>query len=247
MLSNMPALRVLWHALVSLYDETVALVIGNLLWFGFNLPVFLILVAIGLPFAGGQAAGAGWLLVALAWLLLLLPSPASVALGALAREAAGPDAPHPNLFWDGLRTRWRLALACLGVSLVVTVAIFFNLVFYATQTEGWVRLAAILWLYGLFFWLGMHVYLVPLVHHVRQPRLLDLYRRAALITLGHAGQTLLLVLALLVLGLVSIAFLPAYLLVMAAYVSLAQAHALREVRRHHGDLVVAEPDQWGLP
>ena len=52
---------------------------------------------------------------------------------------------------------------------------------------------------------------------------------------------------LLVLGLLSIAVLPAYVLVAAAYVSLVQAHALREVRRHHGDpLVAAEADGEGL-
>src|SRR5919204_6512527 len=129
MLSDMPALRVLWRALVSLYDETIALVTGNLLWFALNLPLYLVLVAIGLPFAGaaGQEPGAGWLLVVLAWLLLIMPSPASVALGAVASEAAGPDAPRSGLFWEALRARWRLALGCLGVSLLVTGAILFNL------------------------------------------------------------------------------------------------------------------------
>ena len=143
--------------------------------------------------------------------------------------------------------QWRLALACCLVSLLVSVAIAFNLYFYAARLDGWPRLAAILWLYAGLFWLGMHVYIVPLLHHVRSPRVLDLYRRAALITLGHAGQTLLLLLVLLVLGLLSIAVLPAYVLVAAAYVSLVQAHALREVRRHHGDpLVAAEADGEGL-
>jgi uncharacterized membrane protein YesL len=237
----MPALRVLWLALVSLYDETIALVVGNLLWLAFNLPVFLLLAALGLPFT--DSGSVGWLVVGLAWLLLLLPTPAGVALGALAREAAGPDVPRRTAFWDGLRARWRLGLACGLVSLLVTLAIAFNIAFYATRTEGLLRLTTILWLYGLWFWLGMHIYLVPLLHHVQEPRLLDLYRRAALITLGQAVPTLLLVLVLLLVGALAIVLLPAYVLVAAAFVAVAQAHAFREVRRRLGDLSVAEADQ----
>ena len=237
----MPALRVLWLALVSLYDETIALVGGNLLWLAFNVPVFVLLAGLGLPFA--DSGSVGWLLVGLAWLLLILPTPAGVALGALAREAVGPDVPRRAAFWDGLRARWRLGLACGAVSLLVTLAIVFNVAFYATRTEGLLRLTTILWLYGLWFWFGMHVYLVPLLHHLQEPRLLDLYRRAALITLGQAVPTLLLVLLILLFGAVTIVFLPAYALVAAAFVALAQAHAFREVRRRLGDLSVADADQ----
>jgi uncharacterized membrane protein YesL len=237
----MPALRVVWLALVSLYDETIALVVGNLLWLALNLPVFLVLVAVGLPFT--DPSNVAWLLVGLAWLLLILPTPAAVALGALAREAAGPDVPRRQAFWDGLRARWRLGSACSAVSLLVTLAIVFNMGFYATHTEGLLRLTTILWLYGLWFWLGMHVYLVPLLHHVQEPRLLDLYRRAALITLGQAVPTLLLVVVLGLVGALAIVLLPAYVLVAAAFVAVAQAHAFREVRRRLGDLSVPEADQ----
>jgi uncharacterized membrane protein YesL len=242
--SNMPALRVLWSALVSLFDETIALVIGNVLWFLLNLPVFLVLVIGGLLFVPPDWVG--WLIAGLGWLMLLLPTPAAVALGALAAEAAGPEVPRLARFWAALRTSWRLALACCGVSLAVSALITFNLVFYA-RMDGLVRLASILWLYAGLFWFGLHVYLVPLLHHVQAPRLLDVYRRAALIALGHAPQTLLLLLAVVVLGLLSLAVLPAYVLVAGALVSLVQAHALREVRRRHGDLAVAaEADSEGI-
>jgi uncharacterized membrane protein YesL len=235
----MPAARVLWHALVGLYDETVTLVAGNLLWIALNLPLYLLLVLVAVPFFG-----TGWLLVVLAWLLVYLPTPASVALGGLTRVAAGPDVPRLSLFLEALRLRWRLALACCAVSLAGFILIVVNLYFYAAMNSGWLQAAAILWLYLGAFWLGMHVYLVPLIHHVEKPRLQDLYRRAALIALGHAPYTLLVALALLVVGLVGVIFLPAYVLVGGAYVSLAQAHAFREVRRRHGDLLV-EPDEKG--
>ena len=58
---QMPALRVLWLALVSLYDETIALVVGNLLWLALNLPVFLLLAGVALPFA--DPGNVAWVLV----------------------------------------------------------------------------------------------------------------------------------------------------------------------------------------
>jgi hypothetical protein len=41
---------------------------------------------------------------------------------------------------------------------------------------------------------------------------------------------------LLVIAVAAVVFLPVYVLVGSAFVSLAQAHALREIRRRHGDL-----------
>jgi uncharacterized membrane protein YesL len=123
------------------------------------------------------------------------------------------------------------------VSLIVTVALVANVYFYAVFGGGWLRLASILWLYGTLFWLSLHIYLVPLLVHVAEPRLFDIYRRSAFVALGHAGYTIVLLLALLSICLLTVIFLPMYALVGLAFVSLVQAHALREIRRRHGDLL----------
>ena len=86
------------------------------------------------------------------------------------------------------------------------------------------------------FWLSLHIYLVPLLVHVAEPRVFDLYRRAAFVALGHAGYTFVLLVLLLIVTVAAVSFLPVYVLVALAFVSLAQAHALREIRRRHGDL-----------
>jgi hypothetical protein len=88
----------------------------------------------------------------------------------------------------------------------------------------------------------VHVYLVPLLVHRAEPRLLDVFRRAAFVALGHAGYTLVLLVLLLAVAFAAVVFLPVYVLVAQAFVSLAQAHALREIRRRHGELL-AEPDE----
>src|ERR1700674_267196 len=97
----MAALRTLWKALVSLYEETLVLVLGNVAAVALNLPVGLALFLVAAPFAGtGAGSGEGdggvaqWLLVVIAWMLLFLPTPGNVALSGLALVAAGTDAPR---------------------------------------------------------------------------------------------------------------------------------------------------------
>jgi uncharacterized membrane protein YesL len=233
----MAAFRTLWTALVSFYEETFVLVTGNLAALALNLPIGLALYVIALPFVGSEEGSTQWLAVTIAWLLPFLPTPGNIALAGLTRVAAGPDVPRFVQFRMALRAHWRLALRCLVVSLIVTVALVANVYFYAVFGGGWLRLASILWLYGTLFWLSLHIYLVPLLVHVAEPRLFDIYRRSAFVALGHAGYTIVLLLALLSICLLSVIFLPMYALVGVAFVSLVQAHALREIRRRHGDLL----------
>jgi uncharacterized membrane protein YesL len=241
----MAALRTVWKALVGLYEETLVLVLGNLAALALNVPIGLVVLLIGLPFAGTADGGvAQWLLVTIAWMMLFLPTPGNVALSGLALVAAGPDAPRFAQFRTSLRTHWRLALRCLVISLIVLVALMANIYFYAVLSSGWLRFVSIAWLYGTLFWLSLHIYLVPLLVYVNEPRLLDLYRRAAFVALGHPAYTIVLLIVLLLVGLVSVVFLPVYVLITGAFVSLVQAHALREIRRRHGD-VLDEPEEEG--
>ena len=248
----MSAFRTVWAALVGLYEETLVLLVGNVAALALNLPIGLLVFVLitlasiffGLPiFGGGEEASPSWLLVAVAWLMTLMPTPGNVALAGLTRVAAGPDAPSFAIFRATLRARWRLALGCTAVSVVVLLALIGNVVFYAS-VDGWLRFASILWLYGTLFWLSLHIYLAPLLVHVAEPSLPNLYKRAAFIALGHPGYSMLLLLVMLVVSFIAVVFLPAYVLIGAALISLVQAHALREIRRRHGDLDV-EPEEVG--
>ena len=122
------------------------------------------------------------------------------------------------------------------------LALVWNIWFYFNVGTGWLQLVSILWLYVTLFWISLHIYVVPLLLHIAEPRIFDVYRRAAFVALGHAGYTIVLLIAILVIGALSVVFLPVYVLVAGAYISLIQAHALREIRRRHGDLV-AEADE----
>jgi len=239
----MTALRTLWMALVGLYEDTLVLVAANVAAFALNLVIGLVVVVVALVFPVVQDDVARqWLIGIVLWMLWYVPTPGNLALGGLAQVAAGPDIPRFAAFRDALRTHWRLALRCTAASTLITLALVWNVWFYYNVGTGWLQLVSILWLYLTLFWLSLHIYVVPLVLHVAEPRMFDVYRRAAFLALGHAGYTIVLLLAVLVIGALSVVFLPVYLLVSGAYISLVQAHALREIRRRHGDLV-AETDE----
>src|SRR6266481_1804379 len=130
----MSAFRTVWAALVGLYEETLVLLLGNVVALGLNLPIGLV------------------------------------------------------------------------VFLLVTLASVF---FYAS-VGGWLRFASILWLYGTLFWLSLHIYLAPLLVHVAEPSLPNLYKRAAFIALRHSSYSMLLLLVMLVVSFIAVIFLPAY-------------------------------------
>jgi uncharacterized membrane protein YesL len=135
-----------------------------------------------------------------------------------------------------VRTHWRQATLMFVISLLGTALLLVNMYFYALSSSPWLRVASILWLYVLVFWLGMQLYLVPLLLHLADARPFDVYRRAALITLGHPIATLVLVIAVVLAGLLSVLLLPAYFLVAGSFVALVSAHALRAIRRKLGEL-----------
>lgn len=234
----MAAFRTLWTALVGLYEETLVLLGGNLLAVALNVPIGVLLV---LPFTVSDQSYLPWLVSAS--LIVLMPTPGNLALAGLTQVAAGPEIPRLGLFTQTLRARWRLGLVCSVVSVAILAALIWNIAFYLSFGQMWSLFISIIWLYATLFWLSLHIYLVPLAVHVAEPRIFDLYRRAAVVALGHAGYTFVLLVLLLIVACAAVVFLPVYVLVGQAFVSLAQAQALREVRRRHGDLPIEAEEE----
>jgi uncharacterized membrane protein YesL len=243
----MAAFRTLWTAVVGLYEDTLVLLAGNLAAVALNLPIALLLRLIALPLVGVEDQSNAIFIILVGALLPFAPTPGNIALAGLSHAAAGPDIPRFTAYRQALRSRWKLALRCSLVSIVVLAALLWNVTFYVNLGPGWPLLVTILWLYAAVFWLALHIYVVPLTVHIAEPRLIDLYRRAAFVSLGHPGYTFVLLGLLLALSIASVIFLPVYVLVGPALISLAQAHALREIRRRHGDLPLETEEEAGQP
>ncbi|MBV9597277.1 MAG: hypothetical protein JOZ87_10455 [Chloroflexi bacterium] len=237
----MAAFRSFWAAVVDVYDDTLVLLGGNVAALLLNVPLFLL--GIVLVYIATGEPPAPLVSAALATIMAFLPTPGNVALAGVSQVAAGPDVARLRVFVETLRERWGIAWRCALVSVVVLVALLWNVVFYLNFGATWSLLVAILWTYATVVWLSLHLYVVPLSVHVAQPRVFDLYRRAAFVALGHAGYTFVLLVLLLIVTFAAVLFLPIYVLVAQSFVSLAQAHALREIRRRHGDLMVEAEEE----
>src|SRR5436190_20656098 len=111
------AAKVLWWALVGLYDETFLLLKVNVVWFLIGLllglPVLLMLSAL-LPLAEDETAAASLPLLPLlvtGLLILLVPNPASLGLYQVAAIIQRKESPPFGAFWRGTRENVRLGLA----------------------------------------------------------------------------------------------------------------------------------------
>ncbi len=230
----MSPLRVLWAAFVGLYDETIALVGGNVAWLLTGIPPLAVLTFLLVTFVPLEGEASAWPIAAAALLLLFVPTPGALALGDLARTTASGEAPVLRGYWSALARTWRL-----GSRLFVASVLGFALLavyFYASVASGPARLLAIIWIYALLFWLGMQFWVVPLALHLDRPRVFDIYRRAALLTLGNMPFTFILVIGIFLLDAASVALVPLYLTAIGAFAALVEAFAFRALRRRHGDL-----------
>ena len=231
------ALSVLRESLVGLYDESFLLLRANLLALLLNLPV-LGLAALALtPWwpagTAGEPFGATFGLFVLT-LLLLLPTPGQLGISGLASVISANEAPPLGLFWQTLRRFWRQGLALTSIGWVVLGLLAGNAIFYFTVVDAPWNLLSILWAYATLLWLGMQVYLLPLLLYVQEPRRPGLYRRAASLALAQPFFTLSMLLFTVLVAVVGAALLPLYLLTAGALVSLFQSFSLRSLRRRYG-------------
>lgn len=230
--------KVLWWALVGLYDEALMLLRGNLTWFlvtlVLGLPLLLVLPA-AMP-AGTTAPEAGGYLLPITvagLLLLLVPNPASLGLHGLAARMHRKEAPHWSDFWQGLRGQVGLGLALYAIGMLGVAILGVNTLFYLRYQQGPLQALSIVFLYGLLFWLGLQLYLGPLVMLLGERRLPALYRRAALLVVGQPFQTLVLLGASVLLMPLAIFAVPLYPCAAMAFVALATTRTLGLLKQRY--------------
>jgi len=113
--------------------------------------------------------------------------------------------------WSGLRQFARAAVGPWLVGMLGTVVLASNVVFYGRMGASPMRFVAVLWAYGLLFWLAIHVYVYPLLFRQDELSVPRLYRNAFLIVIGRPLFSLtVLVLWLLTLALGAFTFLAAF-------------------------------------
>jgi hypothetical protein len=174
----MKAFAVAWRALVGYYNDLFFLAGMSLLWW-----------ASGGVFAGA-AFGAAWILLRSSgpwWLmpLLAIPAgPASAALAHVARRSARDLHVDRSFYVEGLRIYWRQALALSAISMVILSLLLLNVVFYSSQTTALPWILTLLWVYLSVLWVGVQLYLHPVLVGLQVPTVSGALRMAAAMTLA---------------------------------------------------------------
>ena len=121
-----------------------------------------------------------------------LPNPACMGLQTLARELARGDTPDFGEQWQGLRTYWRVGLRAWLIAAAITITCALNAAFWeiqaanpATSLHAVAAPLFLVWALILLFWLGVHLYVAPLLLAQAEARVLLAYRNAAVIMLSR--------------------------------------------------------------
>jgi hypothetical protein len=160
---------------------------GNLLAMLLSLPIVLVLIVVAFFVHSLSVVPLG-----IAVLVGALPNPACMGLQTLARELARGDTLSFGEQWQGLRTYWRVGLRAWLIAAAITITCALNAAFWATQAanpaSGLHAVAAplfLVWALFLLFWLGIHLYVAPLLLAQVEPRALLAYRNAAVLMLSR--------------------------------------------------------------
>jgi hypothetical protein len=160
---------------------------GNVLAMLLSLPI--VFVSIVAAFAVHSLS-----LVPLGVALLVgaLPNPACMGLQTLARELARGETADLREQWQGFRIYWKVSLRAWLIAAAVSVICVLNMAFYGTQAANpATRLHAVaaplfaVWTLVLFLWLGINLYVAPLLLAQAEARVLLAYRNAAVVMLSR--------------------------------------------------------------
>jgi len=165
---------------------------GNLLAMLLSLPIVLVLVVVAF-FAHSLSV----VPLGIAVLVGALPNPACMGLQTLARELAHGHPPEFREQWQAIRTYWGVSLRAWLIAAATTIICALNAAFYATQAanpaSGLHAIAAplfVVWTLVLLLWLGVHLYVAPLLLAQVEPRALLAYRNAAVMMLSRPVASL---------------------------------------------------------
>jgi hypothetical protein len=160
---------------------------GNVLAMLLSLPIVLVLVV-----AAFFVHSLSLVPLGIALLVGALPNPACMGLQTLTRELARGDTADLGEQWQGLRMYWRVSLRAWSIAAAITITCVLNVAFWGTQAASPATslhaVAAplfVFWALILLLWLGVHLYVAPLLLAQTEARVLLAYRNAAVIMLSR--------------------------------------------------------------
>ena len=180
-------LRAVGSACYQVFSRLAVSFGGNLLAMLLSLPIVLAVVIVAFYVHSLSVVPLG-----IAVFVGALPNPACMGLQTLARELPHGHTPDLGQQWQAIRTYWRVGLRAWLIAAAITIVLALNAAFYATQaanpSSGLHEVAMplfLVWALLLLFWLGLHLYVAPLLLAQVEPRALLAYRNAAVMLLSR--------------------------------------------------------------
>lgn len=176
-------LRPMWLALRDMFDEFALLLGCNLIWCLLSLP--LLWVAYALLTAGATVPAA-----VVAMLEVLPAGPATAGISYVANRVSESRATGFGEFFSAIRRYARQSWLILGIWMLGLLICLFNIGFYIGLSNLLGTILIGLGIYLLISWLGLLIYLFPLLIMQEQFSLSLLARSAALMVAGRPIFTL---------------------------------------------------------
>lgn len=167
-------------------------------------------------------------------ILLMLPAaPVTVGIQKVANRIANYLRVDNSFFWEGTRQYIGQGFLLFALNLLIPAAIGFNIWFYF-NSQGWLPIIGVAWIWLLLLWLLMGQYTFPLFWQQDSPDLKLVLRNAALLAVRHPLYSLLMLLFQLVLLVASAALTLPMILLAPGLIALAGNFAMAGLLQEMG-------------
>ncbi len=154
-------------------------------------------------------------------ILVVTAAPATIGLHRVANRMANYRRVDSGFFWEAARQNFGRGWLLYLISMLMPVAVAFNIWFYSQSAATTMRIIGIAWLWILLLVLMLSQYIFPLFWQQDEPSIKLILRNAFLLALRYPLYTLLLLIFQVVIIGVSTAITLPFILLMPALVAIA--------------------------
>lgn len=219
------AFKVIWKGITTVYEDLFRMIAINFFWALLGAPLLFIIWIITTGTGDERLA---YLLAG--FLFVLIPNPLSVGIYYYANQIAHDERVDLSTFWEGVKTYWLRGLLLFVVNLVLILIVSFNIYFYLNIPNNmWLHLVAIIWFYVALIWIGIQIYLGPLLIEQKRKGIVLLMRNAFLLLLDNVLFTLIILIVEIIFIFIALIIPPIATLLVKSLLAAIESFALLTV------------------
>jgi uncharacterized membrane protein YesL len=176
------------------------------------------------------------LVINVLWWLLMLPlitwPPATAGLFHVVRRLTRLEESEQTTwrhFFAGFKLYWLKSWQLMAINLAIGFVIIVSFLFYLARSQFLLRLVSVPIFYIMLVWLGMQLYLFPLLIEQKNKQIKLIFKNAIVLALGNVVFTAVLGLLLLSVILVTTTLSGPLLIILISFLTVSQTLALQEL------------------